>query len=136
MLFCDTTSCDDFELFKDNIKHEVKSNQIAFLNYILIDDTITKYIDNDKPLYALYLLAMVDFISRINGITLCNKYDYLRSARFQQTVYPLSVVTSAVFEKKTNSDIIQSYISENKDYQPIPEFLRHNIIEGDVFNVH
>ena len=85
--------------------------------------------------YALYLLAMVDFISRINGITLCNKYNYLRSERFQQTVYPLSVVTSAVFEKKTNSDIIQSYISENKNYQPIPEFLRHNTIEGDVFNV-
>lgn len=135
MLFCDTTSCNDFELFKDNIKHKIKANQIAFLKDVLIEDTVTQYIENDKPLYALYTLAMLDYLSRINHFTICNKYDYLRTAKFQRTIYPLSIVTASMFENKDKDDIIQDYIKENKEYQPIPEFLRHNIIEGDVFNV-
>jgi len=77
---------------------------------------------------ALYLLAMVDYLSRENGLPQCNAYDDLRSAKLREPIYPSSVIAMSV--------LAHSDKPEKESYaQAIPEFLRFNIIEAEVRDV-
>ena len=69
---------------------------------------------------------MVDYLSRINKIPLYSKYDNIRQYQMEDRIYPLSIIISAKIENKDKD----AFISD-----AIPEFLRFNIVEGDVFNV-
>ncbi len=76
---------------------------------------------------ALYELAMVDYISRRNDLPRCEDYNELRSCKLDRVSYPIDVV----IQKKSMMDK-EAYKKAEKG--AIPEFLRHNIIEGEVFN--
>lgn len=119
----------DFELYKSNICHLVKEmGQLDFLLDILENDKIRKEFNKGNKLEALYLLGMTDYLSRINNIPICNRYDDLRCMKFKNPIYPKGV-------------ILQSKISNNNKLKKqalkdaIPEFLRFNIVEGEVFDV-
>lgn len=116
----------DFEVFKSEISHAIKSKtQIRFLLEILQSNLIEKYWEENRKVQALYLLSMVDYISRLNNVPVCTKYKKLREARIEPMIIPLSFRLQAAV-----SDI------EMIDYTNcIPEFLAHGIVEGDVFNV-
>lgn len=116
----------DFEIFKSEVAHSIKSkSQIGFLLEVLQSDIIERYWTENHRIQALYLLSMVDYLSRINHVPLCTKYDELRKARIEPMIVPLSgKLISAVLGK------------DAYDYSDcIPEFLAHGIIEGDIFNV-
>ena len=116
-----------FEVFKGNVYNRIKEyGQIGFIKKILLSDNIEEYWNNGNSLYALYLLAMVDYLSRINKIPLYSKYDNIRQYQMEDRIYPLSIIISAKIENKDKD----AFISD-----AIPEFLRFNIVEGDVFNV-
>ena len=68
---------------------------------------------------------MVDYLSRINNIPLCNKYDNIRCYQLDEIVYPESVLLKA--QIRNDNTILEQY-KENS----IPEFLSHNIVEGNV----
>ncbi len=122
-----TISLQDFELFKGNVKNKIKTDgQLNFIQQTLISNEIETLWNKNNILCSLYLLSMVDYLSRLNEIPLYTKYDYIRNHKMEQIVYPLSFKTySAVM------GISETDITENA----IPEFLIHNIVEGDVFNV-
>lgn len=114
---------DDFEVFKSNVGHELQElGQLNFLEKYLISDDIEALWEYNK-LNALYLIAMIDYVSRINGISLCSKYDKYRSYKLKEKIYP----SSYYVHKKA----VSTYKMENI----IAEFERFGIIEGDVFNV-
>lgn len=116
-----------FEVFKGNVYNRIKEyGQIGFIKKILLSDNIEEYWNNGNSLYALYLLAMVDYLSRINKIPLYSKYDNIRQYQMEDRIYPLSIIISAKIENKDKDEFISD---------AIPEFLRFNIVEGDVFNV-
>jgi len=77
---------------------------------------------------ALYLLAMLDYVSLENGIDWCTKYEPLRHIKLEDLAIPKGIrISLEVFH---NQEIF------DKAYKKaIPEFLRHNIMEGDVRNV-
>lgn len=116
----------EFEVFKSEISHDVKSKTpIKFLMEILQSDTIEKYWEENRKVQALYLLSMVDYLSRLNDVPLCTKYKSIRKARIEPEIIPLSIRLKSAGSHK-----------EKIDYSNcIPEFLEHGIIEGDVFNV-
>ena len=119
----------DFEIYKSNICHALKElGDIEFLIRELTIDDITKYWEKKWYLESLYLLAMVDYVSRVNNIPLCNKYDTLRQAKLSEMVFSRGIHTTCLITKsdKPKKDAIK---------QAIPEFLRHNIVEADVRNV-
>lgn len=124
----------EFETFKDNVKHYIKGDQCDFLYKILSEDTIDKYIEENNYLCALYLLSMVDYISRLNNIPLCNKYEHLRKFRYENPVYPLSIILDSRLKNLSEEQVLEEMIKRDPKNQPIREFARHNIIEGDVFN--
>lgn len=122
-----TISLQDFELFKGNVKNKIKADgQLNFIQQTLISDEIETLWNKNNILCSLYLLSMVDYLSRLNEIPLYTKYDYIRNHKMEQIVYPLSFKTYS-----TVMGIRETDITENA----IPEFLIHNIVEGDVFNV-
>lgn len=116
----------DFEVFKSEIAHTIKAKtQIDFLIETLQSDIVEKYWAENRKVQALYLLSMVDYLSRINNVPLCTKYKELRKARIEPMIVPLSVRLQSV-----NSDTGMLDLSNC-----IPEFLSHGIVEGDVFDV-
>lgn len=117
----------DFELFKGNIKNKIKNDgQLNFIHQTLISNEIETLWNKENALCSLYLLSMVDYLSRLNGIPQYSEYDYIRKHKMEKIVYPLSLRTYSII-----MNISEKSITENA----IPEFLIHNIVEGDIFNV-
>lgn len=118
-----------FEIFKSNTCHRVKDlGDIPFVIELLQTDQIRKLYDKKWYPEALYLLAMLDYLSRENNIPICKNYNDIRSAKLRQRVYPSSVI---ILCKTMNSDAPK----EECIRLAIPEFLRFNIVESEVRNV-
>lgn len=117
----------DFEVFKGNVCNAVKQQgAFAFIKNILLSGVVERYWDEENYLYAFYLVAMVDYLSRLNDIPLYTKYNEIRHYRMEKRIFPLSISIEATAMKKDPDDMIDD---------AIPEFLRFNIVEGDIFNV-
>ncbi len=129
LLYKETQFRFDFEAFKSNVRHELKSKGYKlFIASVLKEDRISEYYNKKWYPEALYLLAMLDYVSRINGIPLCTRYDGLRAARLDEPIYPASVVARA--------GVMNDEAALNEDFaEAIPEFTRFNIVEGEVFDI-
>lgn len=120
----------DFEVFKSNVCHFVKdSDELDFIVTTLQEDEISRYWNKKWYPEAFYLLAMVDYLSRVNEIPLCTKYDEIRTHSLKKTLYPRDVMLAA----KLHSELD---VRERCRREAIPEFLRFNIIESEVRNVY
>lgn len=118
-----------FELFKSHICHRVKSlGDINFIIETLEQDDISRYYGKKWYPECLYLLAMLDYISRLNQVPLCTRYDELRKCRLQETLYPAGVKATAAVTKSESP-------KKEALIESIPEFMRFNIVESKVRNV-
>ncbi|MBQ7161243.1 MAG: helix-turn-helix transcriptional regulator [Clostridia bacterium] len=119
-----------FDLFKSNVCHRLKElGDIDFLIEIIQNGDVTTYYNRAWYPESLYLLAMVDYLSRINGVPLCDSYGEMRKAKLKETLYPSSVIAAAAASNDER-------IKENARRSSIPEFLRFNIVESEVRNVN
>lgn len=119
----------DFELFKSSTCHRLRElGDIDFVVDLLEEDYITKYYKKKWYPESLYLLAMLDYVSRENDIPLCTQYDDMRKLKLKNILFPASVSVAARVTK--NEEIKQRSIKE-----AIPEFMRFNIVESEVRNV-
>ena len=119
----------NFEIFKSNVCHRVKDiGDIPFIIENLQSNDIVRYFNKKWYAESLYLLAMVDYLSRENNIPLCTNYDNIRACKLTDILYPLSVT---MFADVTKSDKIKEKSWNNS----IPEFKRFNIVENEVRNV-
>ena len=118
-----------FENFKSTICHRVKElGDIDFIAETLESQEIRTYYDRKWYPESLYLLAMLDYISRENDIPLCDEYDDLRRCKLEKPVYPASIrAVSAASKDKA--------VLHKAAMTAIPEFKRFNIIENEVRNV-
>ena len=118
-----------FETFKSNTCHHVKDlGDIDFIIETLETDEIRKLYNRQWYREALYLLAMVDYLSRLNSLPICTNYNDLRCKKLEKPYFPASVVVSYA---ATGDERIKSEAVANA----IPEFLRFNIVESEVRNV-
>lgn len=118
-----------FELYKSNVCHRVRdSGEINFMIEVLEKDEIHKYHSWCWYPESLYLLAMLDYLSRLNEIPLCKEYNDLRKCCLEETIYPASILAEAM---ATKDDTIKERAKANA----IPEFIRFNIVENEVWNV-
>lgn len=118
-----------FEIFKSNTCHQVKDmGDIPFVIDLLQTNQIRKLYEKKWYPEALYLLAMLDYLSRENHIPICTNYNDLRRCKLQRTMYPSSVVLLC---KTMKSDEPKEACMR----MAIPEFLRFNIVESEIRNV-
>ena len=118
-----------FENFKSTVCHHVKElGDIDFIIDTLESQDIRTYFDRKWYPESLYLLAMLDYISRENNVPICDEYDDLRKCRLEKTVYPAGILAQAAASKKDDELRYAAMTA-------IPEFKRFNIIENEVRNV-
>lgn len=118
-----------FELYKSNVCHRLKElGDIQFIVETLKSNDIDTLFKRRWYPESIYLLAMLDYVSRENDVPLCTKYDALRTVRLQETLYPASILAMAM---TSNTPSVQ----KEALVKSIPEFLRHNIVENEVRNV-
>ena len=118
-----------FEIFKSNICHRVKGmGDIPFVIDLLQSNQIRILYEKKWYPEALYLLAMLDYLSRENNIPICKNYNDIRASKLKQRIYPSSVM---ILCKALHSDAPK----EECIRLAIPEFLRFNIVESEVRNV-
>lgn len=118
-----------FELFKSNVCHRVKNlGDIDFIIETLEKEDIRKYYQRNWYPECLYLLAMLDYLSNLNQVPLCNRYDDLRKCKLQEIIFPASIRMAATV---TSNDAIKTQALK----ESIPEFLQFNIVESEVRNI-
>lgn len=118
-----------FETFKSNTCHHVKDmGDLDFMLQILESDEIRTLYDRRWYPEALYLLAMLDYLSRENTIPLCTRYNDIRARKLSKPIYPIGVLMT--------SEVVHSDEPlKQAEREAIPEFRRFNIIESEVRNV-
>ncbi|MFT9078055.1 helix-turn-helix domain-containing protein [Ethanoligenens sp.] len=118
-----------FETFKSNVCHRVKDiGDMDFIIETLESDKIRQMYQRGWYPESLYLLAMVDYLSRENGLPACAEYSDIRSAKLRQPIYPASVIAMSVLSR-SDKPKRESYANA------IPEFRRFNIVESEVRDV-
>lgn len=123
------TTRNNFELYKSNVCHRVKElGDVDFIVETLESNDILTYYRKKWYPESFYLLAMLDYLSRINNVPLCNKYDKLRQCKLSETIYPASILAASAAAK-------DECIKEQACREAIPEFMRFNIVESEVRNV-
>jgi DNA-binding Xre family transcriptional regulator len=119
----------DFETFKSNIKHAIKENSPDnFIDLIHQKNVIRIYYEKKYFAESLYLLATIDYLSRINSIPLIDEYNDIRKFKLQDRLYPASVVIMANVD--INSDILEITYRNS-----IKEFKQFNIVESEIDNI-
>lgn len=118
-----------FENFKSTVCHRVKElGDIDFIIDTLESQDIRTYYDRKWYPESLYLLAMLDYLSRENDVPLCDDYDDLRRCKLEKPVYPAGI--RALSAAAQNDAAIKEAAKT-----AIPEFMRFNIVENEVRNV-
>ena len=118
-----------FETYKSNICHMVKDmGDIDFIIDTLESGKIRRLYEKKWFPESLYLLAMVDYLSRENDLPICNEYGDIRAARLREPLYPSGVIAMCAFSRSEQP-------KRDSYAQAIPEFQRFNIIESEVRNV-
>ena len=119
----------DFSVYKSEICHQVKElGDIPFLVKKKKKDMISDLYEKQWYPECLYLLAMVDYLSRIHDIPLAKEYDEIRCQRLEQPVYPAGILI--LYRLSKDEEVLRK--AEN---EAIPEFKRFNIIESEIRNV-
>ena len=118
-----------FETFKGNMCHCLKEKgDLEFLVEVLERDDVKRYWQQKRYLEAYYTLAMVDYLSRENGLPLCDEYASIRQTSLKEPVYPRDIAMMARLDSSLD-------LREQAKKEAIPEFARFNIIEKEVRDV-
>lgn len=118
-----------FESFKSFVCHKLKeAGDIGFIIDTLESRDIRKNYERKWYPECFYLLAMLDYISRENGVPLASEYDDLRQYKLEAPVYPSSL--RAISAAAGNDRIL-----EEAALSAIPEFMKYNIVESEIRNV-
>lgn len=119
-----------FETFKSDVCHLVKDKgDIDFIIDTLKSDKIRDYWRREWYPESFYLLAMVDYLSKENGLPLCREYDDIRSRTLSEPLYPRDIMLMAKLDSSLD-------MREQSRKEAIPEFMRFNIIESEIRNVY
>lgn len=119
-----------FETFKSNVCHMVKDiGELDFVIHTLESDEIRELYQKQRFPECLYMLAMLDYLCRENGLPVCAEYNDIRKMRLSETIYPAGIVTLCTALKND-----EAMTKSRAD--AIPEFMRFNIVESEVRNVY
>ena len=107
---------EDFQTFRNNLHHRlVKEDELEVIADLLENKTIDYFCSHEDYLKALYLLALVDYVLKKNNYPVCREYAFLRRQKLKKPYYV-------------------GGRSAEKELKCIPEFVMHNIYEGDLYD--
>lgn len=118
----------EFRYFRNNLLNDLKNaKSLDFAKRLIKTKEIDFYYKNNAKPYAYYLLALVDYLYRKNGLSIfIDRYNEMRREKLEKPFF-------------VGSDLISFETIEEAErklqIKTIPEFKKFNIIEEDVFNV-
>lgn len=116
----------DEDLFRSIICHNLKNTgDFSFIRKTIASKEIEELYKYNLYFESLYLLSMLDYVSRRNNIPLVKEYENIRKMKLSEISYPKSVLYSNTNNK---DELINEF--ENS----IEEFKIHNIAEREVDN--
>jgi len=105
-----------FRHFRDELHNQIKSlGPVNFLIKNLNENSVIQLYRAGYTVRAMYLMCMIDYISRLLCVPILKEYDFLR-------------------HKKLEKPLVIAERPQNGNPEYIPEFERHNILEGDIFD--
>lgn len=118
-----------FEKYKSNVCHKLKDlGDVDYMLDILNSNEIRILYEKRWYPEAYYLLGMLDYLSRINDVPLCENYNDIRANKLSEPIYPSGILVTC---KALKSDEPK----KEAEREAIPEFRRFNIIESEVRNL-
>lgn len=118
---------EDFDLFKSNTLQRLKrEKEEDFIKRMATTDVINNYYQHNKYKEALYLLALLDYLSKKNSLPLLKQYDYLRDYKLDKVYVSKSLYLLLAYKSTTITSIYKECIKE---------FLKYNIVEAEIDNV-
>lgn len=118
-----------FDAYKSTICHLLKDmGDLDFIINVLETDEIRTLYQKKWYPECLYLLAMLDYLCRMNDLPICNNYYDIRNARLSKPIYPSGVIAISAFNKSDKA-------KKDSFEHAIQEFKQFNIIENEVRNV-
>jgi plasmid maintenance system antidote protein VapI len=120
----------EFETFKGNACHLLKlQGDKKFIEQTLKEDTIRKYWELRWYPEAFYMLAMIDYLCRVNGKPIPRGYEDMRGMKLDEPIYPQDVLLRKALEPGTDLGAMMWKAS-------IPEFAEFNIMEANIRDVY
>ena len=117
----------NFDLFKSNIAHELRSLEYKeFLKKYLTNDEVEILFTNKKQKEALYLVALIDYLCQSHNLPIPTKYNSIRNYKLDSFC-----VSESLYRLMETKQILFSTIYK----ESIPSFREHNIIEAEIENV-
>ena len=124
------TLCDKnytFALFRSEQIHLVKRmGEIDYVIDLLEKRKIDYYWKLDMKAESFYLLAMLDYLSKRNGLPKCTEYADIRKYKLSDLLYPSDIGLTELLLDDTAREKMLS--------KAIPEFLTFNIVECEVID--
>lgn len=112
-----------FTLFKSEQCHLVhRLGEIEYCLDVLKGRKIDYYWNLCCYAEAMYLVAMIDYLSHRHNIPICTNYNNIRDCKLEEKNYPIDIL---IQHELTHNDAVL----EDAEKKSIPEFLKFNIIE-------
>ncbi len=119
----------DFELFKSFECQKLKyMGDCNYVEELIKSNEISACMKRRWYPEAFYLLGMLDYLKRINKLNKKDSYDNFRTLSLNEKIFPSGVITESL--------LLESELPKKEAIQKaIPEFLKYNIVEGNIRNV-
>lgn len=124
----------EFELFKSEACHWLKNlGDVEFVTRLVTEDWISIFWNKEWYPECFYLLAMLDYLSAIYNVPKLGKYNDYRGYKLESILYPRDIL---FWEKILPEAQYKKRVLEECRSNPCSaEFLKYNIIEGDIRDV-
>lgn len=119
----------EFELFKSNVCQMIKNKDSQIVINEIRRNLIDEYFDDEEYDKALYLVAMIEYLCRRDSLKKIPEIDKYKGIKLSKLVYPAGV--ELVTRLLKNDDYKKKALNNAE-----PEFLKHNIVEGEIENVY
>ena len=117
----------NFDLFKSNVLHELKElGDLKFIEKHLSSSSVTNLYKEKYLLEAIYLLSLIDYLSKIYNLPLSKEYETIRHYKLNK----LFVSKSSYLLLKSKVTTLTRLFNES-----LIEFTKHNLLENDIRNV-
>jgi len=97
-------------------------------NSFLETNIIGKLFKKEWHRECFYILAMLDYLSNENNLSVCGDYNNIREYKLEKPIYPIGII---LMSELSNSNLPKEECLRDA----IPEFLKYNIIECEIRNV-
>ena len=118
---------EDFDLFKSNTLQTLKHmDEKTFVNQLVYNDDISILFNNKEYSKSLYLLSLLDYLSKKNNMNIEYKYNEMRNIKLNKLYVSKSIYLLLLTKTIRISDVFKDSIDI---------FSSHNILEADISNV-